>query len=476
MMDLVGKHELITSQHIEMINCTKHQLKSNMVLTSLGPDHCDLHILEHLPEDNQTELVETSHILVVKPEGSDDSMSVDEDTAVMNETCSNIYDFVQYPLKYESVSYHCALCLEEFVHEHAYMQHMSMHLQNGDGAGECDTSQVCKPHTAVSSSCSHSSLISENKQADPSPSAHAAETLAVPLSASLATINEIKEPSTEDADMYNSCQYKRLTDCFVKLYDIFSEKVVPRQDRSLTKTQKAVRSCVSQNIASKDISYQATSQSGVLTTEYNEPVTNEENLTVSKTVYICDFCQKVFEQRRLLVKHIQRHALVNRFTCKICQYKCNYKCYLVRHMSSHTGEKPYSCKLCKYKCNDKSSLVRHMRTHTGEKPYSCKLCKYKGNRKSDLVRHMRTHTGEKPHSCKLCKYKCNRKSSLVWHMRTHTGEKPYSCKLCKYKGNQKSSLVRHMRTHTGEKPYCCILCNIRYASNSSFRAHMRTRH
>ncbi|XP_045783212.1 uncharacterized protein LOC123879509 isoform X2 [Maniola jurtina] len=164
MMDLVEKHELITSQHIEMINCTKHQLKSNMVLTSLGPDHCDLHILEHLPEDNQTELVETSHILEVKPEGSDDSMSVDEDTAVMNEDGSNIYDFVQYPLEYEDAFFHCALCLEEFVHEHAYMQHMSMHLQNGDGNGECDTSQVCKPHTAVSSSCSHSSLISENNR------------------------------------------------------------------------------------------------------------------------------------------------------------------------------------------------------------------------------------------------------------------------------------------------------------------------
>nr|XP_034838868.1 uncharacterized protein LOC117995000 [Maniola hyperantus] len=81
MMDLVGKHELITRQHIEMIKRMKHQLESNTVLTSLGPDHCDSHILE----DQQTELVETGHTLEVKREGSDVSVSADEATGVVNE-------------------------------------------------------------------------------------------------------------------------------------------------------------------------------------------------------------------------------------------------------------------------------------------------------------------------------------------------------------------------------------------------------
>nr|XP_034841248.1 uncharacterized protein LOC117997171 [Maniola hyperantus] len=102
-------------------------------------------------------------------------------------------------------------------------------------------SQVCKLHTAVSSSSSHSSLITENKQADPSPSAHAAQTLVAPLPASLAASNEVNVAPTEVADTNF-----RLTDCVVKLYDIFSKKVVRRRDG------KAVRSRVNQNIVSQD--------------------------------------------------------------------------------------------------------------------------------------------------------------------------------------------------------------------------------
>nr|XP_034837817.1 zinc finger protein 135-like [Maniola hyperantus] len=432
MMELVGKHELITRQYIKTINRTKHQLESNMVLTTLGPDHCDLHIPEHPSEDKQTELEET---IIVKIEGNDESMSVDDDMEVKTEDDDNIYDFVKDPLKYESVSFQCTLCSEEFVHELAYMQHMSMHLQKVDGDGECDTSQVCKPHTAVSCSSSHSPLITENRPADPSPSAHAAMTLAVPLPASLATNNEIKEPSTEEADTDNSWRHKRLTDCSVQLYDICSKKVVPRRVRSLAKTQKAIRSRASQNIASKDISYQATSQSRVLTTEYIEPVTDEEKVTVSKTEYICDFCKKKFDQRRPLVRHIHSHTLPARFTCEICPYKCKYKSNLVLHMRTHTSKKPYSCELCEYKCKHNSLFVNHMRTHTGEKPYSCKLCEYKCTHNSYLVRHMRTHTGEKPYSCELCEFKCRQSENLMRHMRTHTGEKPYCCNLCEYKCN-----------------------------------------
>nr|XP_034838171.1 uncharacterized protein LOC117994363 [Maniola hyperantus] len=160
MMDLVEKHELITREHIQMIDRTKHQLNSNMVLTTLGPDHCDIHIVEHPSEDNQKELKETRLEDIFKFEGNDESMSVDEDMEMINEADIN---FVQDPLKYESVLFQCTHCLQEFVHEHAYMQHMSMHRQHGDSDGECETSQVWKPHTAVSSSSAHSSLITENR-------------------------------------------------------------------------------------------------------------------------------------------------------------------------------------------------------------------------------------------------------------------------------------------------------------------------
>nr|XP_034836298.1 uncharacterized protein LOC117992697 [Maniola hyperantus] len=173
MMDLVGKHELITKRHIQMINRTEHQLKSNMVLTTLGPGHCDLHILEQPLEDKQTELLEeTGYQVLVKTEGSDDFMSVDEDIDVVNEhennadnikdefVTSNDEDISDYSIMVE------ARAMDEALYKALNMKHnMSANVENGDSDAECDTSQVCKPHTAVSSSTSHSSLITGNNTA-----------------------------------------------------------------------------------------------------------------------------------------------------------------------------------------------------------------------------------------------------------------------------------------------------------------------
>ncbi|XP_069363558.1 zinc finger protein 16-like isoform X2 [Maniola hyperantus] len=522
MMDLVEKHELITREHIQMINRTKHQLKSNMVLTTLGPDHCDIHILEHPSEDKQAELEETGHQGLVKTEGSDDSMSVEEDIRVMNEDDNHAYNLKDEFTTFddENISDDNTMLEDKALDEalkmkHVYMPDMSEKLENGDGDGECETPQVCKPHTAVSSSSAHSSLTTENRQADPSPSAHSAQTLA-PLPVSLATNNDMKVSQTEEADTSVSCRYNRLTDCFVKLYDVFSKKVVPRQDR------KAVRWCVSQNIVSKDMSYQATSDNEVSTTESVKEI--ESKTLQSKTVclenvidiqcslqssshmedkwYICDICETVFKQKSLLVNHINTHAELRLSTCKICQFKCkyqndlkthmrthtgikrfscticNYKCarnsHLVSHMTTHTGIKPYACKLCNYKSAGNSHLVSHMRTHTGERPFSCKLCDYKCTTNSGLVRHTRTHTGLKPFSCKLCDYKFARNSNLVTHMTTHTGIKSFSCKICNYKCARNDNLVRHMRTHTGIKPFSCKLCNYKCAQNSHLVSHMTT--
>ncbi|XP_034837844.2 zinc finger protein 260-like [Maniola hyperantus] len=421
MMDLVEKHELITREHIQMIDRTKRQLNSNMVLTTLGPDHCDLHILEHPSEDNQKELEETKLEFTVKIEENDESMSVDEDMEMKTEDDNNVNNFVQDLIKFESILFQCTHCLKEFVYDHAYMQHTCMRLQHSDGDGECE-----KPHAAVSSSSAHSSLITENRQADPSPSTHTTMTLAIPLPASLAANIEMKESSTEQADIDVSGRRTTPTDCSVKLYDIFPKKVV------------------------------------------------EEKVTVSKTMYVCDLCQKMFKQKKVLSQHIRSHSLVKRFACKICQYKTKYKHHLKLHMKTHTGEKPYSCKLCERKFVTNSRLVMHIRTHTGEKPYSCKLCERKFISSSHLVEHVRTHTGVKPYPCNLCNRRFNTSSQLATHMRHHTGEKPYHCKLCEYKCAKNNALVMHMRTHTGEKPYHCKVCEYKCVQSCQLAVHMRT--
>ncbi|XP_069364474.1 uncharacterized protein [Maniola hyperantus] len=539
MMDLVEKHEFITRRHVKMINRTKNQIKSNFVVTTLGPDYCDLYILD------SSEPI--GYNAVVKNEKSDDSMLIDEDIQVANEDENNadyisdelvvskeeflsdseiILETVQEtempdPLKYEIAPFQCSLCFAEFVGEHAHMQHMHMHDQNGGEDIVCGTSQVCKPHTAGSSS--HSSRLTENKQAIQlnqalSPSAHSPQTAVAPFSARLATNNENKMQA-EDADtVQNSKQLlkinkdehnhifdinkitniDKLTNCVVILCDTVKK---PEKGVSLAKIQPSISSC-HMGTASKDVNCKIVSRNEDArhTIEDTGPVTNkvkvtkrdvtetsqsktycldnynsEDSLFIHKKWYTCDVCENTFKWKSLLVKHIKTHSDIKPFTCKFCHFKTKYKESLKTHiMRTHTGDRPFTCKLCEFKCAVNSNLVTHMRTHTGEKPFSCKICKCLFARSDLLVKHLRTHTGEKPYSCKLCEYKCTENSNLVRHMRTHTGEKRYCCTLCKYKCTASSNLVTHMRTHTGEKPFSCKMCECLFARRAHLVRHMRT--
>ncbi|XP_045781450.1 zinc finger protein 84-like isoform X3 [Maniola jurtina] len=456
MMDLVGKHKLVTRQHIKMINRTKHQLKSNMVLTSLGPDHCDLHILEHPSGDKQTESEETRLKVTVKIEENDESMQVD-DMEMKNEDDNDVNDFVQDPLKYESASLQCTLCLEEFVHEHVYMQHMNMHLQNNDGDGECDMSQVCKPHTAVSSSSSHSSLITENKQADPSPST----TLASRLSANFATFGvtlPTQEANTSDQQI-PSKQTNDESKRFVCQYCPFRCKYQSNFTTHMrTHTGEKPFACT-------HCDYKCVTNSGLV---------NHMRTHTGDKPYSCKICDFKSSYKGNLVGHMRTHTGEKPFACTHCEYKSVTNSALVNHLRTHTGEKPYSCEFCEYKCVSNTALLKHLRTHTGEKRFSCELCEYKCVSNSALMNHMRTHTGEKPFSCKVCDYKFAHKSHLVRHMKTHTGEKPYLCKFCEYRTAHKDNLVNHTRTHTGERPYWCEVCEYKSAAKSKLVIHMRT--
>ncbi|XP_045782025.1 oocyte zinc finger protein XlCOF28-like [Maniola jurtina] len=236
--------------------------------------------------------------------------------------------------------------------------------------------------------------------------------------------SELENQSSESTCKIN-VNINSFKNCVVKLYDIFSnQKVVPH------KTRKADMACDSQNIASKDSSYQATNQKEVLTTEYIVPVTSstslndvinkdqcinssQNSLCTEKNSFTCDICRKKFIRKSLLVNHIKIHTEVRKFTCEICQHKYKYQCSLTRHMRvTHMGIKPFSCSLCKYKSAENSHLVEHLRTHTGIKPFSCTLCDYKSATNSRLVKHMRTHSGIKPFSCTICDYKCAQSSTI----------------------------------------------------------------
>ncbi|XP_052745540.1 zinc finger protein 567 isoform X2 [Bicyclus anynana] len=527
MKDLVEKHEVITNQHIQIINRDKKFVKSKLVITTLGADYCDLHIVEE-QEDKQTKSEDTVHgEIVVKTEHSFDSMSVDTNMVVKKE-----YDEVEVShgpvsepaddplletvdrkltasstvaehagqdlLKWENISYGCTVCAEDFLHEEDYYAHMNVHIQNSAAGTECVTSQVCEPAAAASSGW-HSAPLSEHKHAVQSldDDSHPPTDLAQPSSNPLPvrgapngddTLKKSgKELNINDSERKFCDSNEANTDInilthAVKLNDIFNEHErildIINVDTASTKSQCQSASDVTGTQNIYNTANTLKSETDCLNNDTNISLTNSAVNSLhthnEKKCYTCDVCRRMFKQKWLLLKHKKSHTERKMFTCELCQYKCTYRSQLVNHMRTHTGEKPYSCELCDYKFSLNVNLVYHMRTHTGEKPYSCTICDYKCSLKNNLVYHMRTHTGEKPYSCKLCEYKCAVSSTLVRHMRAHTGQEPYSCNLCEYKCAKKNQLVRHMRSHTGEKFYSCNLCEYKCAKNVQLVSHLRT--
>ncbi|XP_068589630.1 zinc finger protein 184-like [Cebidichthys violaceus] len=112
------------------------------------------------------------------------------------------------------------------------------------------------------------------------------------------------------------------------------------------------------------------------------------------------------------------------------------------------GEKPFGCSECDKRFNFKRGLKRHMRTHIGAKPFSCTVCKNSFTRRGSLQRHMRSHTGEKPFSCSVCKKSFTTRGHFQSHMKSHTREKPFSCSVCK-----KSFYTETKFTETHENPH-----------------------
>ncbi|XP_052745676.1 zinc finger protein 568-like [Bicyclus anynana] len=521
MTDLVEQYELNTIQHKELLNCTSAHLKCNLTQTTLGANHCDLYI-DHTDEEEQTAAEESVvggvATVVVKNEGSSDSMLSADNLELAQHNCASDDEYSDRSIKLESrlldeaiskALGRKAFCFEDFVQEPAHKEHMSKHLQNAACA-----SQVFEPRAAVNRSCD--SLVLQNKTGSqrlndvPPPAANShsaamfhatgsrklndvpllaaadcAQPLVTPLFARLAASNENKVQATEEAGAIQKSEQiletnigelddrssesgtkpytdtNRFTDCVVQLYDIFKipNKVVlgENQRMSLHTAAKPYSCTISNYKCSQKIDL------------FKQKITH-----TGEKPFSCEICNFKSAQKNKLLRHIRTHTGEKPFSCDMCNHKCARKDKLLQHIKTHTGEKPFSCEICNYKCARKNHLLQHIKTHTGEKPFSCEICNYKFAVKSNLLRHIKTHTGEKPFYCEICNNKFARKNNLLQHIKTHTGEKPFFCDMCDYKCAQKCQLLQHINTHTGKNLFSCEICNYKCSLKGNLLRHIKT--
>ncbi|XP_052746362.1 zinc finger protein 260 isoform X2 [Bicyclus anynana] len=466
LMDLLQKHQLITIQHIKMFSHTINRLKSDLVSTTRESDHCDLYIYHS--DENQKPELEDINVATVINEVSWDPIDVkvkienynqiddlnDENFPSSEDYLDSYSEMKTQNVKCENAVLKCKHCMEEFVEENAYYEHLSLHMQNTGNSG-FESSQVCEPRVSVSweSMDLRNEEGTQRMNADPlaiPDSPHTSPPLSK-VQAAEGSAAILKSKQTHEVQISDICINKP-TNNIDNIHDN------NKDSRSESHTGEKLHTC-------ERCGFKCARKSSLY---------RHMRIHTGEKPHCCDMCNYKTARKCQLAKHKRTHTDDKPYSCNICNFSCARNNSFVLHMRSHIGDKPFSCEVCDYKSEHKGNLVRHMKIHTGEKPYACEECDYRSTHKSSLIAHnMTTHTGEKPYSCDVCNFSCAHKTSYTEHMRSHTGEKPYSCTVCNYRSAYKSNLTSHMKIHTGEKLYSCYLCDYKGIRSSDLAKHMR---
>ncbi|CAG5057372.1 unnamed protein product [Parnassius apollo] len=165
----------------------------------------------------------------------------------------------------------------------------------------------------------------------------------------------------------------------------------------------------------------------------------------------CEICNKVYSTQQKQKNHVDTvHKMVKRFKCTQCPERFSEYFRRQKHLVEVHGVAPlqYKCNVCDKSFDRRYTLSRHMkRDHLEERDFQCHLCSYKCFTNNELRVHMVKHNGERIYECSVCKKSYARKKTLKEHMRIHNNDRRFACAVCGQAFVQKCSLKGHIKTH-----------------------------
>ena len=202
----------------------------------------------------------------------------------------------------------------------------------------------------------------------------------------------------------------------------------------------------------KNIIYQKDTSNSCQTKNYtfSSEIQDPKN---SKKEFFCEKCSKYFSTSGNLRTHIMIiHDNYRPFKCTFpnCTKKYATISKLVAHERTHTGIKPFICQICQKSFNEKGNLKAHLKFHSEIRPFKCPLCdkRYKSN--VHLKDHIRIqHYQIKKFRCQFCNKSFGRTSALKVHVRKHIDKKRFQCKFegCGKRFAEKRNMEKHYKSH-----------------------------
>lgn len=194
----------------------------------------------------------------------------------------------------------------------------------------------------------------------------------------------------------------------------------------------------------------------------------------------CEHCEKIFDNKRYLQKHIR---LVHTTTgvdvvCPQCdktfknQHRLNVH---VQRVHTHRDDVDHECSVCQKSFASAFGLKNHMTLHERSLTdiVSCHVCQNAYRSQTLLNRHIkRQHQPAVPSQCPQCGKVFINQDRLQNHMVRHT-EKKFECDICKRMFLLKKDLKEHIIImHCNDARYTCQKCGKSFQSTFVIKHHL----
>lgn len=213
--------------------------------------------------------------------------------------------------------------------------------------------------------------------------------------------------------------------------------------------------------------------------------------THSEKKFICDQCPKTFKYTANLKRHKMTHSSVKPFSCPICQRGYTQKVTMMLHLKSFHNQK-FKCDGCEKTYNDKRLLEKHVRRHVKRDPraknkvYDCIVqdCTYQSQWRHAIGVHLdKVHDMTFDHferTCLECFHVSDNPGTHVIHMKTHSCK--FVCEFCRQSFKTDQILQSHVAKYHSrldeDRPFVCDFpeCGAKFKRAAHLQSHRTFRH